>query len=304
MIGSTPGFDGPRIFFLQRLVEVADFNMDVRPRIAWTQMWELMANHFATIGCHKNAMVSMFAIDALRQLSFKFLEKPELADFNFQRLFLKPFLQIMENPGSRDDIRELILRCIDNMVRSISHNLRSGWKIIFSILKMCAFDNSEKISTLGLAILQRLLDHHIDDLFRPALDGDVDSCQDDDAKESTPSKNKRFSNAEAEDFVGLCRASLSYVQTDKNEVPLPIGLSMRALCHSACFADLIVDGKVLPPIFGAQVSRIFENFSYLFNQIKRQTSPLTYSLNLSLIIDRKPRYFRIYLRWLRTRGIT
>ena len=231
--------------------------MDVRLRIAWTQMWELMANHFATIGCHKNAMVSMFAIDALRQLSFKFLEKPELADFNFQRLFLKPFLQIMENPGSRDDIRELILRCIDNMVRSISHNLRSGWKIIFSILKMCAFDNSEKISTLGLAILQRLLDHHIDDLFRPALDGDVDSCQDDDAKESTPSKNKRFSNAEAEDFVGLCRASLSYVQTDKNEVPLPIGLSMRALCHSACFADLIVDGKVLPPIFGAQVSRKF-----------------------------------------------
>eukprot|EP00957_Ditylum_brightwellii_P178076 13564188-Ditylum_brightwellii.AAC.1 len=102
--------------------------MDFRPRLAWAQMWELMANHFAKIGCHKNAMVSMFAIDALRQLSFKFLEKPELSDFNFQRIFLRPFLLIMENASSRNDIRELILRCVDNMIRALAHNLRSGWK--------------------------------------------------------------------------------------------------------------------------------------------------------------------------------
>jgi len=59
--------------------------------------WEDMGNHFAKVGCNENAMVSMFAIDALRQLSFKFLEKPELTDFNFQRLFLKPFLLIMKS---------------------------------------------------------------------------------------------------------------------------------------------------------------------------------------------------------------
>ena len=86
---SNHGRDAPRIFSLHRLVEVAGYNMDIRPRITWTQMWDRMASHFATIGCHSNSMVSMFAIDALRQLSFKFLAKPELSDFNFQRLFLR-----------------------------------------------------------------------------------------------------------------------------------------------------------------------------------------------------------------------
>ncbi|GMH62087.1 hypothetical protein TrRE_jg13539, partial [Triparma retinervis] len=69
------GGSGARIFALQRLVEVADFNMNVRPRIVWTQIWGMMASHFAVVGCHENSMVSMYAIDSLRQLSFKFLEK-------------------------------------------------------------------------------------------------------------------------------------------------------------------------------------------------------------------------------------
>ncbi|ACI64564.1 ArfGEF, partial [Thalassiosira pseudonana CCMP1335] len=131
---SEAEISGPRIFSLQRLVEVADYNMNIRPRLTWSQIWETMGRHFAKVGCDDNAMVSMFAIDALRQLSLKFLEKPELTDFNFQRLFLKPFLLIIENPGSREDIRELVLRCVDNIIRSLAHNLRSGWKIFFMIL--------------------------------------------------------------------------------------------------------------------------------------------------------------------------
>lgn len=81
--------DGPSIFSLQRLVDVADHNMDVRPRLVWAQIWELMADYFAQNACHSNPMVSVFAIDSLKQLSFKFLDKPELSEFNFQRLFLK-----------------------------------------------------------------------------------------------------------------------------------------------------------------------------------------------------------------------
>ncbi|KAL9184358.1 hypothetical protein ACHAXT_002444 [Thalassiosira profunda] len=108
VVGSSHGTEGPRIFSMQRLVEVADYNMNIRPRLTWSQLWESMGNHFAKVGCNENAMVSMFAIDALRQLSFKFLEKPELTDFNFQRLFLKPFLLIMKNQSSREDIRELV----------------------------------------------------------------------------------------------------------------------------------------------------------------------------------------------------
>ncbi len=46
---SSRNGQGPRIFSLQKLVEVADYNMDARPRIAWTQMWDLPARHFAAI---------------------------------------------------------------------------------------------------------------------------------------------------------------------------------------------------------------------------------------------------------------
>lgn len=123
-----PNRDGSsRIYCLQKLVEVADYNMDVRPRLVWTQIWEMMAAHFADVCSGQNAMLSMFAVDSLRQLSFKFLEIPELNDFNFQRVFLRPFEQIMKNPNSRVDIRELVLRCVDNMIRSLSDNLRSGY---------------------------------------------------------------------------------------------------------------------------------------------------------------------------------
>ena len=203
-------------------------------------------------------MVSMYAIDALRQLSFKFLEKPELADFNFQRLFLRPFLDIMENPTSRDDIRELILRCVDNMIRSMSHNIRSGWKIFFSILTLSASDPSEKISTLGLAILQRLLDQHLDQLCRLTTFDDFDTGvveaggEETKVPEQMTALEKRQRNANAEDFVGLCHASMSFVQTEESDNPLPIGLSMRALCHTACYADLIADERVLPPVSGSQ----------------------------------------------------
>jgi len=254
--GSAHGLEGPRIFSMQRLVEVADYNMNIRPRLTWSQIWEDMGNHFAKVGCNENAMVSMFAIDALRQLSFKFLEKPELTDFNFQRLFLKPFLFIMKNPGSREDIRELVLRCVDNIIRTLAHNLRSGWKIFFSILMLSSSDPSVKINTLGLAILQRLLDEHLDDLcpLSGIGEGPVTDNGEDQPEATLSSSERSQRNANAEDFVGLCRASLSFVQTEESENPLPIGLSMRALCHTACYADLIADKKVLPPVSGCQHS--------------------------------------------------
>lgn len=258
--GSAHGPEGPRIFSLQHLVEVADYNMNIRPRLTWSQIWETMGNHFAKVGCNENAMVSMFAIDALRQLSFKFLEKPELTDFNFQRLFLKPFLLIMKNPGSREDIRELVLRCVDNIIRTLAHNLQSGWKIFFSILTLSSSDPSVKINTLGLAILQRLLDEHLDEL---CLSGPVTLDSDDKPDATLSASARSIRNANAEDFVGLCRASLSFVQIAESDNPLPIGLSMRALCHTACYADLIAEKKVLPPVSGYQHSdQIAPGFTY------------------------------------------
>lgn len=51
----------------------------------------MMSDHFVWVGSHNNLMVSIFAIDSLRQLADKFLLKEEFASFNFQKNFLQPF---------------------------------------------------------------------------------------------------------------------------------------------------------------------------------------------------------------------
>ena len=65
----------PRVFSMQKIVEVADFNMDARPRVVWAKVWDVLSKFFARVGCHRNHSIAMFAIDSLKQLSLKFLEK-------------------------------------------------------------------------------------------------------------------------------------------------------------------------------------------------------------------------------------
>ena len=48
----------PRIFSLQKLVEVADFNMDSRGRIVWANVWGVLSQHFSALGVHPNRYVS------------------------------------------------------------------------------------------------------------------------------------------------------------------------------------------------------------------------------------------------------
>jgi hypothetical protein len=90
-------YGAPRVFSLQKLVEVADLNMGCRTRLVWNNAWRIMSLHFARVGCHRNPSVAMFAIDSLKQLSLKFLAKGELRNFQFQRLFLRPFELILAN---------------------------------------------------------------------------------------------------------------------------------------------------------------------------------------------------------------
>ena len=65
----------PRVFSMQKIVEVADFNMDARPRVVWAKVWDVLSKFFARVGCHPNHSIAMYAIDSLKQLSLKFLEK-------------------------------------------------------------------------------------------------------------------------------------------------------------------------------------------------------------------------------------
>lgn len=57
--------ENPRKFSLQRLVEVADFNMN-RIRFVWQKIWQALSEHFNVVGSHPNLNVALYAIDSLR----------------------------------------------------------------------------------------------------------------------------------------------------------------------------------------------------------------------------------------------
>lgn len=71
----------------------------------------MLASHFISAGSHHDEKVAMYAIDSLRQLGMKYLERPELANFTFQNDILKPFVVLMRNSRS-ETIRGLIVDCI------------------------------------------------------------------------------------------------------------------------------------------------------------------------------------------------
>lgn len=79
----------PRVFSLQKVVEVADYNMHTRSRVTWARIWDTLSGYFAAICCSPNTSIAMYAIDSLKQLALKFLEKPELRSFHFQTKFLQ-----------------------------------------------------------------------------------------------------------------------------------------------------------------------------------------------------------------------
>lgn len=77
----------------------------------WARIWSVLANHFICAGSHRDEKIAMYAIDSLRQLGMKYLERAELTNFTFQNDILKPFVILMRNSRS-ETIRSLIVDCI------------------------------------------------------------------------------------------------------------------------------------------------------------------------------------------------
>ena len=180
----------PRVFSLQKVVEVADFNMAVRPRMAWARIWDQLSRYFTAVCCSSNTGVAMFAIDSLKQLAVKFMAKPELKSFSFQGKFLYPFLAIMEatSPAAlaqaraqakkggaaggaggalvagaptflqpAPDIRELILHVCANIIHARHANTRSGWRSLMGVYAAAATDTSEVLVSQAFSTAHEVL---------------------------------------------------------------------------------------------------------------------------------------------------
>ncbi|KAK1418745.1 hypothetical protein QVD17_27891 [Tagetes erecta] len=154
-MGELRSASDPRVFSLTKIVEIAHYNMN-RIRLVWTSIWNVLSDFFVTIGCSENLSIAIFAMDSLRQLSMKFLEREELANYNFQNEFMKPFVIAMRK-SSAVEIRELIIRCVSQMVLSRVNNVKSGWKSMFMVFTTAAYDDHKNIVFLAFEIIEKIV---------------------------------------------------------------------------------------------------------------------------------------------------
>jgi len=135
-IQSSGNSESPRTYSLQKLVEISGYNM-TRVRFEWTSIWQVLGEHFIQVGCHNNTNVVYFALNSLRQLSMRFMEIEELPGFKFQKDFLKPFEHILSN-ATQVPVKDMVLRCLIQMIQARGDNIRSGWKTMFGVFTVAA----------------------------------------------------------------------------------------------------------------------------------------------------------------------
>ena len=127
------------------------------------------------VGRHPNPNVGFFALDKLRQLSMNFLQIEELANFKFQKEFLKPFEHILSNNPS-PAIKDMVLSCLQQMIQARAKSLKSGWKTMFSVFIKAAREPSEPIVGLAFDIVRNISKNYFDHVVVNNTFADYISC--------------------------------------------------------------------------------------------------------------------------------
>ncbi|KAF5393632.1 hypothetical protein D9757_000052 [Collybiopsis confluens] len=164
----------PRLFSLQKLVEISYYNMN-RIRLEWSNLWDIIGEHFNQVCCHNNPHVGIFALDSLRQLAMRFLEKEELPHFKFQKDFLKPFEHTMIH-NANPEIRDMVLQCLQQMIQAKVHNMRSGWRTMFSVFQAASKVLTERIANSAFELVTKLNRDHFPDIVRNGAFSDLVVC--------------------------------------------------------------------------------------------------------------------------------
>ncbi|KAF8627181.1 hypothetical protein AX15_004499 [Amanita polypyramis BW_CC] len=164
----------PRLFSLQKLVEISYYNMS-RIRLEWSNLWDILGEHFNQVCCHSNPHVCFFALDSLRQLAMRFLEKEELPHFKFQKDFLKPFEYTMTH-NNNPEVRDMVLQCLQQMIQARVQNMRSGWRTMFGVFSAASKVLTERIAISAFEIVTRLNRDHFTAIVRYGAFADLTVC--------------------------------------------------------------------------------------------------------------------------------
>jgi brefeldin A-inhibited guanine nucleotide-exchange protein len=163
-ISTSNNKDHPRMYCLQRLIEISYYNMN-RIRVEWSHIWMVLGEHFNNIGCYPSNAVANFALDNLRQLAVKFLELEELPSFKFQKEFLNPFSQIITK-NDEYEVQVMCLECIIYIVRLKRQHLRSGWRSVCRTIQATGHDHqNEAILKMSLNLATEIIEKNSKDLI-------------------------------------------------------------------------------------------------------------------------------------------
>ena len=77
-------------------------------RLVWGRIWNVLSDYFIGVSCHSNLSVAMYAVDSLRQLAMKFLERDELTNYTFQNDFLRPFVVVMRQSQASHEVVAMV----------------------------------------------------------------------------------------------------------------------------------------------------------------------------------------------------
>lgn len=164
----------PRLYSLQKLVEISYYNMR-RIRLEWSQVWAVLGEHFNTVGSTNSVTIAIFVLDKLRQLSLKFLEMEELAQFKFQREFLKPFQRILQQNNSKE-VHDMVLISIQQIIQSRAARIASGWSVLLQILAQCAGGTVETLLKVDFDIIKSIGRTYLPLVIRQGAFSDLVSC--------------------------------------------------------------------------------------------------------------------------------
>ncbi|KAJ5150416.1 SEC7-like alpha orthogonal bundle [Penicillium coprophilum] len=221
-IQSSGHTDSPRTYSLQKLVEISYYNM-TRVRIEWSKIWDVLGQHFNQVGCHSNTTVVFFALDSLRQLSMRFMEIEELPGFKFQKDFLKPFEHVMAN-STTAAVKDMILRCLIQMIQARGDNIRSGWKTMFGVFTVAAREPYEGIVNMAFDHVTQVYNTRFGVVITQGAFADLIVCL------TEFSKNSRFQ-----------KKSLQAIETLKSTVTKMLRTPECPLSHRGASAAIFQD---------------------------------------------------------------
>ncbi|QVM05478.1 guanine nucleotide exchange protein for ADP-robosylation factor [Coccidioides posadasii str. Silveira] len=226
-IQSSGQSESPRTYSLQKLVEISYYNM-TRVRIEWNRIWEVLGEHFNHVGCHANTAVVFFALDSLRQLSMRFLEIEELPGFKFQKDFLKPFEHVMAN-STVVTVKDMVLRCLIQMIQARGNNIRSGWKTMFGVFSVAAREPYEGIVNMAFEHVSQIYNTRFGVIITQGAFPDLVVCL------TEFSKNLKFQ-----------KKSLQAIETLKSTVPKMLKTPECPLSHHRSSTSSAPSDTVVP----------------------------------------------------------